>query len=194
MKYFTLLLFFLSPPKNLLIWSMSPGFFFFLPSPKVLCPEVLAVAMLSVAEVGWSWPLSIYLIVLFWASSQPTVATPSSADPPGWYPALLTLRGCLWRCRPLSPRAPWDMRGVRMGGFATVWSMTLEWFQAFFEASVAVSVTAALGMGTAIVSLPICLTLAAGTTRVISDSELTAWCKAVHCTVRPLWSQPHMSS
>ena len=49
----TLLLFFLSPPKNLLMESMRLGFFFFLPSPKVLCPEVLAVAMLAVVEVGW---------------------------------------------------------------------------------------------------------------------------------------------
>lgn len=30
---------------------MRPGFFFFLPSPKVLCPEVLAVAMPEVAEL-----------------------------------------------------------------------------------------------------------------------------------------------
>lgn len=36
----TLLRFFLSPPKNWPIWSMSPGFFFFL-----LSPELLAVAM-----------------------------------------------------------------------------------------------------------------------------------------------------
>lgn len=55
----TLLLFFLSPPKNLLMESIRLGFFFFLPSPKVLCPEVLAVAMLAVAEVGWDWPLCI---------------------------------------------------------------------------------------------------------------------------------------
>lgn len=52
-------------------------------------------------------------------------------------------------------------------------SMVLAWIQAFFGASVAVSVTAALRMGTAIVPLPICFTQAAGTTRVISESALT---------------------
>lgn len=173
---------------------MSPGFFFFLPSPKVLCPEVLAVAMLSVAEVGRSWPLSIYLVVLFWASPQPTVATPSSVDPSGWYPVFLTLRGCLWRCSPLSPGAPWDMRRVRLGGICNGVIHGSGPVPGILWGSVAVSVTAALRMGPAIVSLPIWLTPAAGTTRVISESELTGWCKAAHCTVTPLLNQPHMSS
>ncbi len=43
---------FLSPPKNLPIWSRRPGDLFFLPSPKGLCPEVLAVAILGVALFG----------------------------------------------------------------------------------------------------------------------------------------------
>lgn len=38
---------------------MSPGFFFFLPSPKLLCPELLAVAI----PLGWVW-LMICLRVL----------------------------------------------------------------------------------------------------------------------------------
>ena len=59
------------------------------------------------------------------------------------------------------------------GGAAAVRSMVLAKLQAFFVASVAVSVTAALRMGPAIVPLPICLTPAAGTTRVIYESELT---------------------
>lgn len=56
---------------------------------------------------------------------------------------------------------------------AAVRSMALARLQAFFGASVAVSVTAALRMGTAIVPLPICFTPATGTTRVISESALT---------------------
>lgn len=86
----TLLLFFLSPPKNLLIWSIRPGFFFFLPSPKPLCPEVLAVAM-AAADVDLSL-----------LSPKPTVPTPS---------CVLLLHqsvwrsggSCLWRCHHLGP-------------------------------------------------------------------------------------------
>lgn len=192
----TLLLFFLFPPKNLLIWSIRPGFFFFLPSPKALCPEVLAVAMLAAAAVG-GVDLSVYSVVLFQAIPKLTVPKPVSAAPSGWFAAHLTLRGCLWRCHPLGPRAPWDIlrvRLVRVGGFALVMSMVLAQLQAFFGASVAVSVTAALRMGPAIVPLPICLTPAAGTTRVISESELTPWCKAARSTVGPLLHRPHISS
>lgn len=114
----TLLLFFLFPPKNLLIWSIRPGFFFFLPSPKALCPEVLAVAMLAAAAVG-GVDLSVYSVVLFQAIPKLTVPKPVSAAPSGWFAAHLTLRGCLWRCHPLGPRAPWDIlrvRLVRVGG------------------------------------------------------------------------------
>lgn len=118
-----LLLFFLSPPKKLPIWSMSPGFFFFLPSPKVLCPEVLAVAMPMVAKLGRGWPL--FLSQQFSAHRTNTLLLLHSAVQLFW---------ChLWRCCSPSPGAPWEMRRV-----------TLACVQTFFGASVVVSVTAAL--------------------------------------------------
>lgn len=41
---------------------MTPGFFFFLPSPKAPCPEVLAVAMLA-AAFGWGSPRSVSVVL-----------------------------------------------------------------------------------------------------------------------------------
>lgn len=83
---------------------MRPGFFFFLPSPKLLCPEVLAVAMpmLLLAELGCGPPLCL--------------------RPPGLWLccslALLSLR-LRGRC-PLDPRASCDLRRVRLRGGAGV--------------------------------------------------------------------------
>lgn len=198
MQILTLLLFFLSPPKNLLIWSMRPGFFFFLPSPKVLCPEVLAVAMLAVAGVGWGWPLTIYSVVLFQAGPQCQHAS-----------LLLLQRGLqlFWRAGAVfegvilsvpGHHGTWGGSGGGGAGRSAVGaaarSVVLARLQAFFGASVAVSVTAALCMGPSIVPHPICLTPAAGTTRVISESALTPWWKAARRTVRPLLSRPHIFS
>lgn len=138
----------------MLIWSIRPGLFFFLPRPKALCPEVLAVAM---PLLLWSWVRSTSLYLLAGGvrlevegggddrSSLPTAS-------PIWCP--LKCGGRLWRCRPLCPRAPWDMR--RGGGvLGALWlgarhSSALYWF---------VSVAAALCEGPARPLFhPICFT------------------------------------
>lgn len=86
---------------------MRPGFFFFLPSPKVLCPEVLAVAMPSSSRWDWVGLTSVYSVSpLPRKSTVPTLVSAAAAGSV-WF--FWRVGGCLWRC----PRAPWDMRGVR---------------------------------------------------------------------------------
>lgn len=98
-------LFFLSPPKNLPIWSMRPGAFFLRPS-----PEVPAVAILDV-----------YLLSLGRRSARPANVLLSTALPLLWeYPSKLLnslwyIRGGwagLWRCGPLNLEQSLEIRWV----------------------------------------------------------------------------------
>lgn len=90
---------------------MSPGFFFFLPRPKLLCPEPLAEAMLSAVEVGWSRPL-----VYFLRSPLPSRTQVPRTRLCWTLSGGSALReGRLWRCRPSNLGAPWDRRRVTLG-------------------------------------------------------------------------------
>ena len=99
---------------------MRPGFFFFLPSPKVLCPEVLAVAMLVFAEAGWSWPFCIYWVLLFKTAHGANTRLCSSVS---------VVCSSFWRVfegvvPPFAPGAPWDMRRVRSGWVRWGWRVS----------------------------------------------------------------------
>lgn len=142
----TLLLFFLSPPNKVLIWSIRPGLFFFLPSPKALCPEVLAVAM---PVLLWSWVGSTSLCLLAGGvgGRRPVLASDgSSALVPSQVrrPSLK-----------VSSSPPRGIMGHGEGVLGALWlgarhSSALHWF---------VSVAAALCEGPARpLFLPICLT------------------------------------
>lgn len=166
----------------MLIWSIRPGLFFFLPRPKALCPEVLAVAM---PLLLWSWVRSTSLYLLAGGvrlevgggdddrSSLPTAS-------PLWCP--LKCGGRLWRCRPLCPRASWDMRRGGGGVLGALWlgarhSSALYWF---------VSVAAALCEGPARPLFhPICFSPVLQEQRGSSPQACAHW---GHCWVAELVS------
>lgn len=89
-------LFFLSPPKNLPIWSMRPGAFFLRPSPEVPAVAILSVDLLSLGQ----------------QSARPANVLLSTALSPLWQHSskLLNSLWCiqggwagLWRCGPFNP-------------------------------------------------------------------------------------------
>lgn len=89
-------LFFLSPPKNLPIWSMRPGAFFLRPSPEVPAVAILSVDLLSLGRRS-ARPANVLLS---------TALSPLWGHPSKLLNSLWCTRGGwagLWRCGPLSP-------------------------------------------------------------------------------------------
>lgn len=99
-------LFFLSPPKNLPIWSMRPGAFFLRPSPDVPAVAILDVDLLSLGQ----------------QSARPAYVLLSTAPSPLWghhsklLDSLWCIRGRwagLWRCGSVSLGRSLVIRWVR---------------------------------------------------------------------------------
>lgn len=98
-------LFFLSPPKNLPIWSMRPGAFFLRPSPDVPAVAILDVDLLSLSQRS-ARPANVLL---------GTALSPLWGHPGKLPNSLWCIRGGwagLWRCGSLSPQRSLAIRWV----------------------------------------------------------------------------------